>query len=331
MEEAVVSIVSLNYDIGDIRAVSRISSGIGSISYFIRSSTGEFVLKDHELNGMNHPENEAMILDALREAGIPVSKIRPTKQGSPVLKLGSKVYHLQEYVQGTLYGRNAAPPWLLDSSAGMLGQIHAAMSTLDPLPTGMSQGFFDYMTPERAASGYEETLELALRKGDKEIAEAIRAKQTMLKAFSGFSFDVGQMTCINTHGDYKLQQIICGKDRIHAVIDFTAACVHPICWEVIRAYLSADPACSDGELNIGHFKRFVSRFLEYGYLNAYDLKIMPYMYYYQNLVSDYYKQYYTTDHLNKESLLEDALLSVKQCFWFKENITKLEDQLIAGF
>ncbi|WP_410770280.1 phosphotransferase [Fontibacillus sp. BL9] len=331
MHEAVIQLVSSNYNIGDICTVSRVASGIGSISYYIRSSTGEFILKDHELNGMNHPENEARILDTLRDANIPVSEICPTKQGSYVLEDDSKMYHLQKYVEGTVYSRNAAPQWLLDNSAKMLGQIHAAMKMLVPLPTGMSQGFFDYMTPERAASGYEGTLELALSKGDNEVVEAIQAKLRMLKAFTGFSFHVSKMTCINTHGDYKIQQIICGENKINAVIDFTSACVHPICWEVIRAYLSADPACADGKLNIDHFKRFISSFLENGNLNAYDLKIMPYVYYYQNLVSDYFKQYYTSDHQNKESLLEDALLSMKQCLWFEENISKLEDQLIAGF
>jgi hypothetical protein len=58
---------------------------------------------------------------------------------------------------------------------------------------------------------------------------------------------------------------------------------------------------------------------------------MPYVYYYQSLVSDYFNQYYNSQNGNKNVLLDDALLSVKQCEWFEENITKLEDELAASF
>jgi Ser/Thr protein kinase RdoA (MazF antagonist) len=327
----IIGLVEDNYDVGNLKSIFCISSGFGSYSYYILSDKGEYILKDIEQNSMNHPENEALILSELRNNGIPVSEIYPTKSGDYVLKLENKVYHLQKYIEGKAYSRNSAPQWLLYESANMLGKVQKAMEKLPLLPIGISQGFFDFMTPERARNNYSSTLEIAIQRNDTEIINAINTKYKMLDSFDGFIFDVSRMTCKNTHGDYKIHQIICGKDKINALIDLTSACVHPICWEIIRSYSLADNECIDGNINIDNFKRYISYFLENGSLNHYDLKIMSYVYYYQSLVSDYFRQYYTSESKNKYILLDEALFSVKLCKWFEHNIDKLEKALVSGF
>ena len=328
---SIIRLIEVNYDVGNVKSIFQISSGFGSQAYYILSDIGEYILKDIEQNSMNHPENEALILTELKNNDIPVSEIYPSKSGDYVLKSENKLYHLQKYIEGKAYNRNTAPQWLLYESARMLGKIQMVMDKLPSLPTGISQGFFDYMTPERAKSDYLSTLSIATEKNDIKIIDAINSKIKILDSFEGFRFDVCRMTCKNTHGDYKIQQIICGKDRINAFIDFTSACIHPVCWEIVRSYSLADKECIDGNINIDNFKKYVTCFLEFGSLNPYDLKIMPYIYYYQSLVSDYFRQYYSLECRNKQNLLDEALFSVKLCRWFECNITKLEDALVSGF
>lgn len=327
----IIDLVNTNYSVGSIKSITRLSGGYGSYCYYIVTDMGEYIFKNIECNGMNHPEYEAAILHGLREDSIPVSEICFTNDGESILKANSNVYHLQKYTDGKIYSRNTAPQWLLYESARMLGKIQKAMEDLQPLPSGLSQNFFNYMTPERAQCNYETTLKLAYDNGDTEIVDAIKYKMRLIDSIGDMKFDISKMTCKNTHGDYKIQQIICGKDKINAVIDFTSACVHPISWEIIRSYISADTKCIAGNVDTENLKEFISSFLEYGSLNSYDLKMMPYIYYYQNLVSDYFGQYYKSTCRNKNLILDDAFFSLNQCKWFEHNISKLENELTTGF
>jgi Ser/Thr protein kinase RdoA (MazF antagonist) len=128
-----------------VKSIFRLSNGYGSHTYYVLSDTGEYIFKDIEQNPMNHPENEALLLDELKNNDIPVSEIYPTKGGEYILKIENKIFHLQKYIDGKIYNQNSAPEWLLYESARMLGKIQKVMEKLPTLPTGISQGFFDYM------------------------------------------------------------------------------------------------------------------------------------------------------------------------------------------
>jgi hypothetical protein len=154
----IIDLVNTNYSVGSIKSITRLSGGYGSYCYYIVTDIGEYIFKNIECNGMNHPEYEAAILHELRENNIPVSEICFTNDRESILKANSNVYHLQKYTDGKIYGRNTAPQWLLYESARMLGKIQKAMEGLQPLPAGLSQSFFNYMTPERAQCNYEKTL-----------------------------------------------------------------------------------------------------------------------------------------------------------------------------
>ncbi|MEA4919781.1 MAG: DUF2087 domain-containing protein [Clostridiaceae bacterium] len=327
---SIIELLESYYDIGKIKSIFYISNGYGSDPYYVLSEKGEYIFKDINISPMNNPDNEALILQKLEQNGIPVSQIAQTVNGGHVLKTENKTYHLQKYIEGKIYSRNTAPEWLLYESARMLGKIQNAMEALPLLPLGISQSFFDNITPEKAILKHRSSLQLALQKNDVDIANAACCKIHMLETCS-YKFDVQKMTCCNTHGDYKIQQIICGKDKINAVIDFTSACIHPICWEIIRSYSLADEKCINGSIDIDNLKRYISCFLEYGHLTTYDIKIMPYLYFYQSLTSDYFGQYYALNSGNRDISLNDAFHSLKLCKWFYNNITRLEDELASAF
>jgi hypothetical protein len=213
----------------------------------------------------------------------------------------------------------------------MLGKIQKAMGKMPKLPTGMGEGYFKYMVIEKSISSYLETLKIAENRNDINIIKDIEYRISLLNAIEKINIEMNKLTCKNTHGDYSINQLICGQHSISAVIDFTSACVHPICWEAIRSYSIADSECIDGNINIENLKRYIAKFLEYGELNSYDLKLMPYLYFYQLLFPNYYNQYYLSNSLNKQLLLDNASFSTKLCRWFSFNINSLSDELVRAF
>ena len=48
--------------------------------------------------------------------------------------------------------------------------------------------------------------------------------------------------------------------------------------------------------------------------------MMPYLYYYQLGVSDYYKNYFNSNDKNKDTLFHYAHWSTEVCRWFENNI-----------
>jgi hypothetical protein len=324
-------LIEANYSIGSIINIIKIKSGMGSICYHILSDKGEYILKNIENNGMNNPHNEYKLHEILESENIPVSKFYSTSNGQYVFNHDNNIYHLQSFIKGEIYKPNTSPQWLLDESAIMLGKIQKAMDKKPKLPTGMGEGYFKHMSPEKSILSYLETLKIAEAKNDVNIIEDIKYRISLLNAFQKKDIEMGRLTCKNTHGDYSINQIICGQHDINAIIDFTSACVHPICWEVIRSYSIAASECVNGNMNIENFKRYVGKFLGYGELNNYDLKIMPYVYLYQLLFPNYYNQYYLSNNPNKQLLLDNANFSTKLCKWFDFNINSLSDELVKAF
>lgn len=309
----ITQVVSENYDFEKIVGISQMNNGVSADSYYILSDKGEFIFKDIKQNQMNHPENEDIILNTLREDGLPVPQIYRTKRGSSLICDGDKKYHLQSFIEGRIYERCNAPDWLLYQSAEMLGKIQVSLSKLPDLPIGMGKGFLEYNTTETAVENHTHTLKMARDKGDDEIAEVIEEKIKLIQKHKNLKFDLSQMTCRNTHGDYSINQILCGRDKINGVMDFTSACYHPVCWEVIRSYSLADPRCGDGGFDQDNFKRYIDNYMKYGSLNDYDLKVMPEFYLFQNLVCEYFHQYYNSEFRDRKILYDNAMFTFKQC------------------
>ena len=311
-----------NYNIEKIIGMSRMNNGIGSNSYYILCEKGEFVFKDIEQNHMNYPENEDTVLKTLQEDGIPVPQIYKVYNGQSLIYEGNKKYHMQSFVDGVIYKHNTAPEWLLYQSAELLGKIQDSLNKFSPLPLGLSQSFLEFFSPEAAIINHTNTLKMAVDNGDNDVVRVLEEKIKLIEKYKDLKFDFCKMTCRNTHGDYSINQIICGKDKINAVIDFTSACIHPVCWEVIRSYYLADEKCKTGEFNLENFKKYMECFLRYGSLNDYDIQIMPTFYLYQNLVCDYFYPYYHSKYKNKYILLENAFCFHEQCKYLSNNMEK---------
>lgn len=324
-------IIKNNYDIGSIKEIIPILEGASSECFHIITEDEEYLFKDIEMIFMNHPDKEPLINGILSEKGIPVSKFYKTNDNKYLVQHLGHTFHLQSFVQGKVLGTNTAPEWFMEESAIMLGKIHKALEAFPVLSNGIGEDFFKFVTPENAKVSYKKSLDMALKYNEKQNIIDLKYRIKLLDKIKDIKLEMDESTYKNTHGDYFISQILCGENSINAIIDFTSACVHPACWELIRSYSYADPNCVNGNIDCDNLKKYIHNYMKYSELNNYDIKMMAYLYYYQLAVSDYFSQYYESDNSNKKVLCHYAHWSTMLCRWFEENIEELSNKLSKKF
>ncbi len=308
----------------EAESVETTDYGASSLTYFMFCKEGKYVAKYACENGMNHPELEPAVCAHLLKKGIPVSRFVENKQGAMIsVDENGRRLHVQQFIEGTVYGYHRAPEWLMGQAVRLLAKIHSALKDFPALPIGIGAEFFRYRTPAATLQGYQSTLRKAKEQGDFSIAEEIRSNMRILERFPDFKLDAAKFTCVNTHGDYTITQLICGDTCIRGVIDWTTACVHPAVWEILRFYVYASPLCKDGEIDIPDFTDYVRQYLSEGELSDYDLENMGRLFFYFTAVCDFYGQYYRSMTKNRAVYLQQAELSAKLLRWFDVHIEEL--------
>lgn len=312
----------------EIKDVEISDLGAGSLTYFITCISGKYVVKYPSENGMSHMEEEPVLCDFLLKHGIPACKFVPNLYGQMIsMDENGRRFHVQEFIQGQTFAYNQAPEWVMQKSAEMIGKIHIVLSDYPNLQEGIGEDFFKYRTIEGTLHSYENTLKRAIEKGDEQIANEIRSNMDILKRMPRYTFDVTKFTCKNTHGDYIISQILCGKEEINGVIDWTTACVHPVVWEIMRSYVYASPICVNGEIDIVDFTQYVQTYLQFATLNQYDLENMGNLFFFFTAVCNFYGQYYDAMTKNRIIFSQQASLSSKLLKWFDRHIDELTEAL----
>ncbi|MBQ7980768.1 MAG: phosphotransferase [Oscillospiraceae bacterium] len=315
----------------DVISIVKSSVGAGSDTYFVNCTSEKYVVKFPSVSEINNPEAEPELCKYLLEKGINVCRFIKNNDGEYITADEHKrLFHIQKFIDGTMYDWNTATDWLLKESAETLGRIHTVLTDYNSLPVGIGADFFKYMTPENALRSYQNTLETAKQNGDTEIEKDLLYRIELMKRFPKYSFDMKKLTCSVTHGDYFISQLICGEDRINAVIDWTTACVHPVVWEIMRSYVYAAPECANGEINIEKLSEYFGNYRRFAGLNEYDLQNAAKLFYYQVAVCDYYNQYYTSGADNREIYLRQAVFSTRLMRWFEKNIELATECIVNG-
>ncbi|MCL2105782.1 MAG: phosphotransferase [Oscillospiraceae bacterium] len=313
----------------EVKEARKMTIGAGSNTWMLRTERGQYILKNANINEANNPQNEPAFCEHLRQKGLPVSEFVRDLQGQFVWTHCGEVYHLQKFIEGNCPAWHSAPPWLLRESAQLLGRIHTALEDYTALPVGIGEGFFLHMTPQTALRSYRNTLRLAKRAGDKAIADDLNYRIELMKRLAIPPIEIRRLTCRNTHGDYFISNLICGESNINAVIDWTTACVHPVVWEILRSYVYAAPECGEGKINIVACVDYVREYQQFAALTTNDLQMMPWLFFYQIAVCDYYNQYYQSQAANREIYLKQAVLSTRLMQWFERNAEELSRTLCS--
>ena len=306
--------------------LSRIPTGVGGLTYVAETERGKFILKGVREDDI-YFNNEPDVTEFLGARGIPVADFIKNKDGQYVWAYEKNIYHLQRFVDGNMLPYGGAPEWFMRESAETLGRIHAVLSDYPPLPVGMGESFFDFMKSERPNNLYRRSLEKAKDLGDDDIVADAEYRLSLVGRLKNVEFELNRFTRKNTHGDYKIGNLICGDNSIAAVIDWSGACVHPICWEIIRSFTYADPGCAGGQIECGRLIDYVKTYMQYSPLNGYDLKMMPYFFYHMLLACDYYGQYFGASDENKEDFLFQAKFATGLIRWLERNAGELSDAL----
>ena len=282
-------------------------TGAGSDTWFVRCTEGDFVLKFPACGALDHPEAEPELCAFLRAHGVPACAFLKNSAGRYLSQDdGGRMFTVQRRFPGTTPDWNTASEALLLESAELLGKIHTVLQAYPALPEGIGAGFFARMTPQRAPDSYRRSLAIALRLGDAESAAELEWRIGLMERFPAWRFDLNRLTCRNTHGDYFISQFLCEDGHLTAVIDWTAACVHPVIWELMRSFVYAAPCCADGSIDRQLLARCVHAYCRYGMLNDYDLENLERLYLYQIAVCDYYGQYYASTAANRHVYLQQA-------------------------
>lgn len=283
-----------------VQTLTHVSEGVGGEVYIAETDAGRFVLKGTP-RGAERADNEPYIAEHLARQDIPVAEYLRAGDGEWFVPRGKTQYLLQRFVEGKTYSYHEAPAWLLPESARMLGKLQTALAGVEPLPPVFGQDHFDYLRSGDRRASYMKTLERAKKAGDWDVALDVEYRLSQLHRTQERTYDYTRFTVGNTHGDFKIQNIICGEDRIAAVIDLSSACRLPLCMEVIRSYTHAAPA-PDAE----GLRAYTEEYMRYAPLNDYDLQNMPYVFRDQLLAFDFYGQYYNSKHSNRADFLAQA-------------------------
>lgn len=292
--------------------IHQMTTGVGGDTFLVNANQGKFIYKIVDNNEMNHPEEEPKICCFLFQRGLQVSDFLKTKSGNFVTSFeGKRISHIQKYVEGKVFGMNAAADWFIVQSSLLLGRIHRELQKYKKLPMGIGENFFRYMTPENAKNSYRHSYELAEQRGEIEILDDLEFRLKMIHKVSDWEFNLQNLTFSNTHGDYTVNQIICDDDKISAVVDWTCACRHPVIWEITRSFFYAEPSCGDGAYDEAKFKDYVENYCSVASLTRYDKDNLIKLYLYQLAVCDYYSQYLNAEIHKKNEYLQQARFATK--------------------
>lgn len=315
-------IISKHFGLEVLR-YQQLAEGAGSSTYLVETDQGKYILKKPDKNGMNNPFIEPKLCAFLLYNGIPVTEFVKNQAGSYLTSEGDELFHLQKFMEGFIHPFNQASPWLMKTSAEVLGKIHKVLCNFEQLPVGIGQNFFKNMTPRSTLPTYLETIALAQQRGDHKIEEDLKFRIELIQRFDISPVDFDALTCGNSHGDYLISQMICEEDKINAIIDWTSACRHPFVWEIMRSFVYAEPSCANGEIDFQLLISYIQSYLEFFPLTGNDLWNMPRVFFYQIAVCDYYRQYYYSSSENRDLFLHQAHFSTQLMRWFDKNLEEL--------
>jgi len=321
------------YNITNIENIMHIENSSANC-YHVKCPDKQYFFKEIQSDySLEKVYDEVKISKFLDNKGIPIAKFYMTIDGVYIWEYRNRVFHLQTYIEGNTYKMNAAPQWLINDSAMYLGKIHQELKVYPLMDDGFGESFFSGWDVDTSIELYKNMLVKSDNIKNESIKirirEDLKFKLSILPKIAKIKFNYERFSVLNSHGDYSTIQIVCGAEKINAIIDFTSACSLPICWEVIRSYTYSDPKCIDGrEIDIENLIDYLKIYLKQNSLNAYDIEMMPYLFYYQLVRSTFgYKQYILLSPNNKDELIQFAFWRTNMCRWLDKNVELLSKEL----
>jgi Ser/Thr protein kinase RdoA (MazF antagonist) len=273
----------------EAKSILLIDSHFGTEIFLAETDRGKFVVKTLPLyvKGM---ENEGRITNYLYNNGINVAQLLKTNNGQYHVKTSEIQFHVQEFIEGKTLSVNTAPVWFLQKSAHILGKIHNILKNYRNLDTSFGEDFFKKSNVMKTINYYTQLLAKASDENNTSLIPDLEERLRHLERIALFDIQANKLTYSNSHGDFNIGQIITNNEDI-TVIDWTSASKLPVCLEVIVSYTTEDPSCMNGKIDINGLRKYIQDYSRYFTLNDYDIQIMPYILYFQQLMCHYEPPY----------------------------------------
>ena len=281
-------LIAANYGI-EINDLKLMDSYFGTEIYLVKTNEDKYFVKVLPLS-VPDLEKEGLITEYLLNNGIPVAKLLKTKNDGYAVKTEKMQFHVQEFIEGEVFKVNTAPEWLMENSASILGRIHAVLKNYGELRVNFGADFFRRENAFERQQHYANQLLETTNTVNASLIPALEERIKHLERISAFDIDAEKLTYANSHGDFYIGQII-AKDENITVIDWTSACKLPAVLEVVMSYVFAAPECKNGKINSDGLKQYIDRYSRFFYLNDYDIKIMPLLFYFQQIMCHYSPPY----------------------------------------
>jgi Ser/Thr protein kinase RdoA (MazF antagonist) len=262
----------------------------GDQIFLAESESGKYIVKAYNIfDSGSRFEDEGKITELVRNNGISTPKFLKTKNGKYSVRAETEEmqFHVQEFVEGEILQLNTAPEWFLEKSAQTLGKIRSVLKDYEGLPTHFDSGFFSKATTDERKNYFTKLMEEA--KNKQESAELIGLFENRLKhleRISQFNIDADKLTYSASHGWFHIGELIVRNQDI-TVIDWTGVSRKPVSYEIMMSYVFASPECKNGRIDSDRLKRYINNHSKYFALSDYDIQIMPYLYYYAQMICNY--------------------------------------------
>ena len=287
--------------------------------YIVSDLENQYFLKEFQSDmDKNDIVREAGLVLYLYERGIPTAKYITTLCGDICVKYRRHFICLEEYVSGITYEYNDFPEKFLPDLACLLAKIHRTLKGYD-LPADMDEKWLSSISADEVKGKYEKLfMELECHKEDKyyeKIKKDLVYKQNLIEKGEQLKKHFEGITYCATHGDYQGCQVICEKESIKAIIDFSSARTLPVVWEIMRSFVQSSNTCRhNAKIDVEQLCEYVKKYMEFAHLSKADLYAMPYVYLYQLSRSSYgYPQYLQGVSEDREGLLQFAFWRTDIC------------------
>lgn len=277
-------LIERNYDL-KVSDLKLLDKHFGTEIYVVEADTKRYIVKVLPLYYENI-DNEGYVTDYLYNHGHKVARLLKSRDGSYVIRTPEFQFTIQEYIEGSTLPINSAPEWFLEKSAEFLGKTTMALNHYVPLPLRFGKDFFTTETAIRKKQQYISELEKAKESNLQRIVPIWEEQIRHLERISKFRIDTDRLTYANSHGDFHIGQVIV-KDHDITVIDWSSACRLPVCLDVITSYVFASPDCSEGAVDADGLNRYIRAYTKYFPLTEYDIKAMPYVFYFWHCICNY--------------------------------------------
>jgi len=248
-------------------AVARVRCGYMSTVVELVADRARYVLKVYrtEEMGPQGPVDGLAAGKSFRAAGIPMPEAVRAFDGRAFAEWGGNTFMLLPRIEGTIYEPGNRDQ--LDSAADMLGRMHRATPTRDPVPWKEEW--------DRILSGIEQVVVAVRRAG----AEAPPAVVPLLDAgLERVRGEGGLPTGLSTalvHGDYRAQNLLYDGSRIAAVLDMDEARVAPRLLDLAYAGVFFQAVVSGSPLSPEEWEAFLAGYCSQIPLDALERRHLP--------------------------------------------------------